>query len=97
MSKYIFTNKKICNVWLQATKNINWNMFKDLGKQRNVSKKNPKWNCCCSVSYIWLLYGQFDLLKRRQLQSHFSLTNLTLNLIRSFRYNNDLGQLLQND
>ena len=26
MSKYIFTNKKICNVWLQATKNINWNV-----------------------------------------------------------------------
>ena len=26
MSKYIFTNKKMYNVWLQATKNINWNV-----------------------------------------------------------------------
>ena len=26
MSRYIFTNNRICNVWPQATKNIIWNV-----------------------------------------------------------------------
>ena len=39
MSKYIFTNNIICNVWPQATKNINSNIFLNICKNKEMYQR----------------------------------------------------------